>query len=309
MQGMIARAPSPTRRAGSRRRPRDQPPAHPRHRRPSPTGALSRGRRDRAVELPARAVDDRHASPALIAGCAVVLKPSEVTPRYVEPLRRIFAAVPAARCRVPRRARPRQHRRRPRRPCRRDRLHRQRAHRAASSPSTRRAASFPAFLELGGKDPVIVTRRADLERAATVVLRGSILARARPASRSSASTSIAAVYAPFMQRLLEKARARAPHRRRPDGQIGPFIMARQAEIVREHVADAVARGAKLEHGGRIVERGGVWCEPTVLRGVTHDDEGDDRGDLRPGDPGHALSPRSTKAVALANAATMACRPT
>ena len=30
--------------------------------------------------------------PALAAGCGVVLKPSEVTPRYVEPLRRIFAA-------------------------------------------------------------------------------------------------------------------------------------------------------------------------------------------------------------------------
>ena len=78
--------------------------------------------------------------PALMAGCGVVLKPSEVTPRYVEPLRRDLRGGAAARCGVPHRARPRQHRRRPRRPRRRDRAHRQRAHRAHG----RRACGAPA---------------------------------------------------------------------------------------------------------------------------------------------------------------------
>ncbi|MFN9960129.1 MAG: aldehyde dehydrogenase family protein, partial [bacterium] len=56
----------------------------------------------------------------------------------------------------------------------------------------------------------------------------------------------------------------------PAGHIGPFIMARQADIVREHIADALERGATLEHGGHIIERGGLWCEPTLLTGVNHD---------------------------------------
>jgi acyl-CoA reductase-like NAD-dependent aldehyde dehydrogenase len=128
---------------------------------------------------------------------------------------------------------------------------------------------IPAFLELGGKDPVIVTRSADLERAATVVLRGSVLATGQACQSLERVYVDAAVYEPFMQRLLEKARGVRLTADDPAGQVGPFIMARQADIVREHLADAVAKGAKIEHGGRIVERGGVWCEPTVLSGVDH----------------------------------------
>jgi acyl-CoA reductase-like NAD-dependent aldehyde dehydrogenase len=206
--------------------------------------------------------------PALMAGCGVVLKPSEVTPRYVEPLRRIFAAVPQL-----------------------DAVFRivrgpgstgadlvdhvdaivltgsVRTGRLVAEHAARRF--IPAFLELGGKDPVIVTRSADLERAATVVLRGSILATGQACQSLERVYVDAAVYAPFMQRLLEKARGVRLTADDPSGQVGPFIMARQAEVVREHLADAVAKGAKIEHGGRIVERGGVWCEPTILSGVDH----------------------------------------
>jgi acyl-CoA reductase-like NAD-dependent aldehyde dehydrogenase len=206
--------------------------------------------------------------PALMAGCGVVLKPSEVTPRYVEPLRRIFAAVPSI-----------------------DAVFRVvlgpgstgadlvdhadaivctgsvRTGRIVAEHAARRF--IPAFLELGGKDPVIVTRSADLERAATAVLRASILASGQACQSLERVYVDRAVYAPFMQRLLHKARVVRTTAEDPHGQVGPFIMARQAEIVREHVADAVARGAKVEHGGRIIERGGLWAEVTVLSGVTH----------------------------------------
>ncbi len=206
--------------------------------------------------------------PALMAGCAVVLKPSEVTPRYIEPLRRIFAAVPQV-----------------------DAVFRVvlgpgstgadlvdhvdavvctgsvRTGRIVAGHAARRF--IPAFLELGGKDAVIVTRSADLERATTAVLRGSVLATGQACQSLERVYVDATVYEPFMRRLLEKARGVRLTADDPHGQIGPFIMARQAEIVREHLADAVARGAKIEHGGRIVERGGLWCEPTVLSGVDH----------------------------------------
>src|SRR3546814_16260511 len=37
-----------------------------------------------------------------------------------------------------------------------------------------------------------------------------------------------------------------------------------------HMADAVAKGAKVETGGTLLRQGGVWCPPTVLSGVPHD---------------------------------------
>ena len=55
------------------------------------------------------------------------------------------------------------------------------------------------------------------------------------------------------------------------GELGPIILARQAEVLRDQLADAVAKGAKILCGGRILEHeGGLWCEPTVLIQVTQD---------------------------------------
>lgn len=207
--------------------------------------------------------------PALMAGCGVVLKPSEVTPRYVGPLREVFASVPelAGVFRVvlgPGSTGA-------------DLVDHADAIVCTGSVRTGRIVAehaarrfIPAFLELGGKDPVIVTRSADLERAATAVLRASILASGQACQSLERVYVDRAVYAPFMQKLLARAQAVRTTADDPHGQIGPFIMARQAEIVREHVADALARGAKLEHGGRIIERGGVWSEVTILSGVTHE---------------------------------------
>lgn len=206
--------------------------------------------------------------PALVAGCGVVLKPSEVTPRYVDPLREIFAAVPAL----------------------------AEVFRIVRGPGSTGAALIdhvdavvctgsvrtgrlvaehaarrfiPAFLELGGKDAVIITHDADLDRAATAVLRGSVLATGQ------ACQSLERVYVDrrALPKLLDLLRAALPAVKLtaddPHGHLGPFIMARQADIVREHIEDAVARGARVEYGGRIVERGGLWCEPTLLSGVDH----------------------------------------
>jgi aldehyde dehydrogenase (NAD+) len=131
-------------------------------------------------------------------------------------------------------------------------------------------AFIPAFLELGGKDAVIVTRSADIERAATAALRASVSASGQACQSLERVYVDRGIFAPFLARVLEQARAVRTTAEDPaGGQIGPFIMARQAEIVREHIADAVARGARVECGGRIVERGGVWCEATVLTNVDH----------------------------------------
>jgi acyl-CoA reductase-like NAD-dependent aldehyde dehydrogenase len=206
--------------------------------------------------------------PALAAGCGVVLKPSEVTPRYVDPLRLIFDAVPALRDVV--------------------RIVRGpgstgaalidcadavvctgsvRTGRLVAEHAARRF--IPAFLELGGKDPVIVTADADLERAAQIIVRAALLASGQACQSLERVYVDRRVHDALLAKIIAHARDVRLTCDDPAGQIGPFIMARQADIVRAQIEDAVARGARLELGGGIIERGGVWCEATVLSNVDH----------------------------------------
>ncbi|RDD68853.1 aldehyde dehydrogenase family protein [Paracoccus versutus] len=55
------------------------------------------------------------------------------------------------------------------------------------------------------------------------------------------------------------------------GRLGLVIFARQAEILRTQLDNAVAKGARIPTGGRIIDHeSGLWCEPTVLADVTQD---------------------------------------
>ncbi|MEM7730194.1 MAG: aldehyde dehydrogenase family protein, partial [Pseudomonadota bacterium] len=130
---------------------------------------------------------------------------------------------------------------------------------------------IPANLELGGKDPMIVTASADMDKATTLALRASVLATGQ------ACQSIERIYAPrndydsFVAQLTDKAKDISLNF--PDislGDIGPFIFSKQADIVAGQIEDAKAKGATVLTGG-VVERhgGGFWMAPTVIRDVTH----------------------------------------
>jgi len=210
------------------------------------------------------------ALPALAAGCAVLAKPSEITPRFVEPLAEVVASVPelAAVFKL----------------LQGDGLTGQALVDSVDvvcftgSVATGRKVGaqaggrvIPAFLELGGKDPLVVLAGADLDSAAATALRASCI------STGQACQSIERVYVheshydSFVARLVESASRIRPNLERIDeGHIGPFIDARQAETVQRHVDDAVAQGA-VQHCGGVIrgDDGGVWCAPIVLTGVTH----------------------------------------
>src|SRR3546814_5926855 len=81
----------------------------------------------------------------------------------------------------------------------------------------------------------------------------------------------AAAHDDFLNLLVRKASAAKLNNESIDGgHVGPLIFDRQADIIEAHIADAVAKGAKVETGGTLLRQGGVWCPPTVLSGVTHD---------------------------------------
>lgn len=209
------------------------------------------------------------AIPALLAGCAVFVKPSEVTPRFAVPAMQSIAAVPelAAVFRV--------------QPGGRETGERLVAGAdvvcftgsVATGRKVAEAAArafIPAFLELGGNDPLIVTASADLERATDVALRASCLATGQACQSLERVYVDRRILTPFVARLVEKAGRIEPNW--PDihaGTLGPFISGAQADIVAAQLADARAKGARVLCGGEILDHGGKWLRPTVLVDVDH----------------------------------------
>ncbi|MFI9840093.1 aldehyde dehydrogenase family protein [Nonomuraea sp. NPDC051941] len=203
------------------------------------------------------------AVPALAAGCAVLVKPSEVTPRFIEPLMRLVpdglpleivegdgdtgaALVDLV-----------------------DAVVFTGSVETGQVVAEAAARAFvPAFLELGGKDPAIVLAGADLERAASAVLWGGT-ANAGQSCQSIERVYVAReVHDEFLALLVE--RAAKVGLTCEGGPIGPIIGPGQEDVIAAHLADAVFKGATVHTGGRIERHGGGhWCRPTVLSGVDH----------------------------------------
>ena len=124
-------------------------------------------------------------------------------------------------------------------------------------------------LELGGNAPFIVFDDADLDSA----VEGAVISKYRNAGQTCVCANRlyvqSGVYDAFVERLAEKARAiRVGNGFEPGVSQGPLIDAQGMAKVEAHVADAVARGARIVAGGsRIGER---FYTPTVLSHVTAD---------------------------------------
>ncbi|GIU83400.1 MAG: aldehyde dehydrogenase [Acidimicrobiales bacterium] len=127
----------------------------------------------------------------------------------------------------------------------------------------------PVILELGGKDPMIVCADADLERAANAAVWGAFQNCGQACMSVERVYVEEAVYEPFVQKVLEKARG-VRQGAGPGFDIGSMTFPPQIETVRRHVEDALARGAKVLLGGFPEEsRRGLWYPPTVLVDVDH----------------------------------------
>jgi succinate-semialdehyde dehydrogenase / glutarate-semialdehyde dehydrogenase len=206
--------------------------------------------------------------PALLAGCAAIVKPSEIAPRFIEPLMAAIAAVPHLRdvvmfvegggetgaalieyvdliCFTGS---------------------------VATGQKVAAAAAnrfIPACLELGGKDPAIVLASADLELATSAILWGSVVNTGQSCLSIERIYVAESIFAEFVDKLVAKAdRLQLAYPTVESGEIGPIIAERQVGIIREHLLDAIGKGAIVRCGGQLEERnGGWWCRPTVLTQV------------------------------------------
>lgn len=126
-------------------------------------------------------------------------------------------------------------------------------------------------LELGGKDPMIVLKDADVEEAA----QGAVWAGFMNAGQSCAS--IERVYVAreiaekFVGRVLELSRAlRVGNPLDPEVDIGPMENLDQLKVVEEHIREAAEKGAEILCGGRKLENlPGYFFPPTVITRADH----------------------------------------
>ena len=130
---------------------------------------------------------------------------------------------------------------------------------------------IPCRMELGGKDPAIVCADAALERTTNALIWGGF----GNAGQSCASIERVyvhrAVHDDLVGRLVERTcRLRVTDPGSPDCDVGAITDPRQVEVIERHVADAVARGARVLCGGRRRESPGLFYLPTVLVDVTED---------------------------------------
>jgi acyl-CoA reductase-like NAD-dependent aldehyde dehydrogenase len=129
----------------------------------------------------------------------------------------------------------------------------------------------PVSLELGGKDPMIVLADANLERAANGAVYYSMLNSGQVCISVERVYVEEPVYDEFVARVVEK--VHALRQGVPGGpgsvEVGALTFPPQLEIIERHVADAVGKGAKVLAGGRRAGGPGRFYAPTVLVDVDH----------------------------------------
>ncbi len=132
-------------------------------------------------------------------------------------------------------------------------------------------ALVPCYLELGGKDPMIVCADANVDRAANAAAFYSM----NNGGQVCISVERCYVEEPVYDEFVEKVTANVRGLRQgvPTGvgtvDVGAVIFPPQLEIVDDHVRDAVDKGAKVLTGGHPAPGPGRFYEPTVLVDVDH----------------------------------------
>lgn len=160
----------------------------------------------------------------------------------------------------------------------------------------------PVVLELGGKDPMIVCKDADLEMAARAAVWGAFTNSGQACSsveRVYVHSDIAKDFTRKVVDLTEQLTQNYGHD--SDTEVGAMSSERQIRIVEDHVEDFKKSGAEILTGGarNNVFPGGVFFQPTVITGVTHEMRGMREETFGPTMP-IAVFEDESEAVRLAN---------
>jgi aldehyde dehydrogenase (NAD+) len=127
-------------------------------------------------------------------------------------------------------------------------------------------------LEMGGKNPTLVLRDADLDTAVDCTLNAAFYSTGQRCTATSRAIVEKPVAVPFLERLLEKTRAlRIGDPRDPNTQLGPAIDQRQLQTTLDYIEVGRKEGAKVVYGGERLAEGalahGHFVQPAIMTGV------------------------------------------
>jgi acyl-CoA reductase-like NAD-dependent aldehyde dehydrogenase len=130
---------------------------------------------------------------------------------------------------------------------------------------------LPVVLELGGKDPMLVLEDADVDVASSGAVWGAFVNAGQTCLSVERCYVHRSLYPAFLDACSEKTRKlRVGNGMHEATEIGPMIHERQVRVVESQVEDARQRGARVMAGGaRLRELGPTFFAPTVLADVDH----------------------------------------
>ncbi len=125
-------------------------------------------------------------------------------------------------------------------------------------------------LELGGHAPFIVFADANLEQAVNEAIEAKFATSGQDCLGANRFLVERSVYDAFCKRFAARAAALSVGRGMDDPDIGPLMNAKAMAKQKEHVTDAVKKGARILTGGKRHALGALFFEPTVLADVPAD---------------------------------------
>jgi aldehyde dehydrogenase (NAD+) len=128
-------------------------------------------------------------------------------------------------------------------------------------------------LEMGGKNPTIVLKDADLDYAADVLVNGAFFSTGQKCTACSRAIIEKDIHEPLVEKLVAKTRKlQVGNGLEPGIDIGPAVDASQLDTDLKYIEIAKKEGAKLLCGGKRLTGGlydrGYFIEPTIFAGVT-----------------------------------------
>ena len=210
------------------------------------------------------------AIPALMAGCAVVMKPSEVTPLGVHEIVKawreeiggpdilgsVTGTAATAEALIDHS----------------DFIGFTGSDRVGKMVMKRAAETLtPVSLELGGKDPMIVMDGSNIERAANAAAFGGMMNSGQICMSVERIYVEEPAYDEFVTRLTDSVKElrQGPDKVAGESEVGAMTTPTQTDHVEKQVNEAISQGARALTGGKRVDGPGDYYEPTVLVDVDH----------------------------------------
>jgi aldehyde dehydrogenase (NAD+) len=125
-------------------------------------------------------------------------------------------------------------------------------------------------MEMGGKNPTVVSDKADVEEAADIVAAGAFGVTGQACTACSRAIVYEGVYDEFVDAVVDRAEAIEPGHGLDDPDMGPHVSESELESTVDYVDVGQREGATLETGGAALDREGYFVEPAVFSDVDPD---------------------------------------